>query len=141
MCYNNAENNIEMKKGERSEQNFFNVKPLELLDDSDRNIPLWQTFYGFFTLGLLWMLSLFSFFFFPVLLQVGSSHSYFGDKIEGEAMMYLYVVSILYTIFMTVYIGLRGYGARFGLIVVFNTLVALIFIASTGMTLFWIFYP
>jgi hypothetical protein len=118
----------------------FQLDSSNPLETAEKDPGVSKKIFVYGTLGLLWLVTIFGLFFLPVIIQLGSSHSYFSEKIDANTWTYLYIVISLYTLICSFYLAIKGYNTSYLLLGIFNTLLLAAFFWSTFISLFFIFY-
>lgn len=94
----------------------------------------------YFTLGLLWVMTFFGVLFLTVIIKIGSRQSYVGDSIDEHVWAVLISALGSYTIGTSLYVGMRGYQARFGIILLMNSVLIISFALSVLIQAIIVFY-
>ncbi|MBU0963569.1 hypothetical protein KKC06_00845 [Patescibacteria group bacterium] len=94
----------------------------------------------YFSFGLLWVVAVFSLIILPVIMQLGSHHSYFKEKVNAEVWAYFYIVLALYTLIASFYFGIKGFSINYYIIIVLNVLFLVCFFLATFFSIFLLLY-
>ncbi len=129
-----------MPKNKKSKNTGVINSKQDLFENTETDPGFVRKLFVYSTLALLWLVTIFGLIFIPVIVQLGSDHSYYKEKIDAEFWVYLYVLIAFYTLIMTVYLGLMGYQARYLVIGIINAVMLAAFIMSTFISFFLIFY-
>lgn len=113
----------------------------ELEDQTVQSEPsFWLRFGVYFTLGTLWAATIFGVIMLAVIIRAGSRHSYIGDQIDEASWSVLIGMVTAYAIIASFYLGIRGYRARFHVLLVMQIVLLAAFtiaVAVQGMTIFY----
>ncbi|MFA5134699.1 MAG: hypothetical protein WC505_02810 [Patescibacteria group bacterium] len=124
-----------MRKKENSVDTFHAKSQKDVATD----FSFWKKFFTYFTLGLLWSVTVFGLLFTPVILIFGSTQSYMRALVNASTWSYSYVLIVLYTVIISFYLGTKGYRAKLPILIFLNILVLVFFIAATFISISIVF--
>jgi len=99
-----------------------------------------QKWFMYMTTALLWVATVFGLILIPIINEIGSVHSYVGNRFNKDLLIYFYILMALYTFILTMYTGISGYNLRLYVLMFLNTSFIVCFLLATGMTFFLILF-